>query len=98
MEPGALTLRVTELALMACRQGKRGMLVRALTELMTGLDLAQGEVAGRLLVLYEYMLHQARVGALAELEPLLAELAETWRQAWRAEVEARGTRTESCRT
>lgn len=79
--PGELTLKVTDIALGAARSGRRGLLMRAIRELIGGLDLESGPVAGQLLVLYEYLVRLARDGKLDEAEAILAELSETWRLA-----------------
>ncbi len=79
--PGELTLKVTDVALGAARSGRRGLLMRAIRELIGGLDPESGPVAGQLLVLYEYLVRLARDGRLDEAETILAELSETWRRA-----------------
>jgi flagellar secretion chaperone FliS len=76
--PGRLVLLVYDTALRACRNGRRGLLVRALHELISCLDLEQGEIAVGLLRLYEYALWQAREGNLEEVHQVLQGLRETW--------------------
>lgn len=89
LETGPLVIRVTETAERAARQGKRGLLLKLLHELLTGVDPDRGQVAGNLIVLYEYLIHEAREGRLDRVEPVLAELSATWREAWRREIETR---------
>ena len=52
--------------------------MRALHELIAGLDLEQGEIAAGLLRLYEYALWQLREGNLEEVRQILQGLRETW--------------------
>lgn len=76
--PGRLVLLVYDTALRACRRGQRGLLMRVLHELIAGLDLEQGEIAGGLLRLYEYALWQLREGNIEEVRLVLQGLREAW--------------------
>ena len=76
--PGRLALLVYDTALRACRRGQRGLLMRALHELIGGLDLEQGEVAVGLLRLFEYALWQLREGNLEEVRQVLQSLRDAW--------------------
>ncbi|MBK8231857.1 MAG: flagellar protein FliS [Candidatus Eisenbacteria bacterium] len=81
-----LLLLAMDTAVRACRQRRRGLLVQVLHELMAGLDLSGGEVAGNLLTLYEYLLRLTREGRLEEAQAMLEELRETWSRALNAEA------------
>jgi flagellin-specific chaperone FliS len=80
--PERLLLLTYATAIHACQSGKRGLLVRALEELVCGLDLEQGELARGLLRQYEYLLHRTREGALEEVETHLRELKTAWEGAF----------------
>ncbi|MFN8548464.1 MAG: flagellar protein FliS [Candidatus Eisenbacteria bacterium] len=75
---GPLLLLAMDTAVRACRQKRRGLLTRVLGELVAGLDLSRGEIAGNLLTLYEYLLRLAREGQLDEAQSILEELRDTW--------------------
>jgi flagellin-specific chaperone FliS len=79
--PERLLLLTYATAIHACRTGKRGLLMRALDELLYGLDLDQGELAHGLLRMYEYLLHTAREGNVEEVEAHLRELKTAWEEA-----------------
>lgn len=81
MSPERLLLLIYATAIHACQSGKRGLLVRSLEELLSGLDLEQGELAHSLLRQYEYLLFRAREGALEEVETHLRELKRAWEEA-----------------
>ncbi len=73
-----LLAQVYRHAIHACETGRRKVVVRALEELMGGLDLEKGDLALSLLRMYEYMLHQAREGDLDSVERNLRELLTAW--------------------
>lgn len=73
-----LVVTVYRQAIQACQTGRRGVVVRALEELVGGIDLAGGEVALGLLRMYEYLLFAAREGRLQEVEGCLRELLTAW--------------------
>lgn len=76
--PGGLVIAVYRHAIRACQTGRRKVVVRALEELIGGLDLDQGELALSLLRMYEYLLYCAREGQLQEVEGHLRELLSAW--------------------
>lgn len=70
-----------------------------ITELISALNLEAGEVAGRLLQLYDYIHHllvqgniKKEVQFLEQAETLLFELSETWKEALRDERAAEENR------
>lgn len=97
--PGKLILMLYDAAIRSLHQARAGVeekdiekanknLLKVqdiLTELMASLDFEQGEVAGSLYRLYEYMNHrliQANLkkdtGMILEVENMLAELRKAW--------------------
>lgn len=82
--PSRLILLALETALRACRNGRRGLLHRTLSEMLGALDLRH-EPAQGLLRLYEYLIFLVREGRLDEVEETLVELHTTWSQALRAQ-------------
>ena len=93
MEPAALLLFTMDTAVRAARQGKKGLLIKVLHELIAGLDLGGGGVAGNLLTLYDYLLRLTRDGKLDDARLMLEELRDTWRAALRPGQESPGTRS-----
>ena len=81
MSTDQLVLVAYRVGLRALRKKDRRLATRVLSELVNGLNFDAGEIAGRLLVLYDYMLRQVREGQFAEAEMILSELHETWEQA-----------------
>ncbi len=77
--PEQLILKLYDLGITACRQEDRSKLRSVLTELMSSLDLSQGEIATRLQALYEYCLIESANGDLSVVQDLLQGLREAWR-------------------
>ncbi|MFH1144580.1 MAG: flagellar export chaperone FliS [Candidatus Eisenbacteria bacterium] len=76
--PGRLLLMTYERALTACRRRDRQKARLAVTELIAALNFDYPQEAGRLLVLYEWVLRELREGKFAEAEKILGELHATW--------------------
>jgi len=76
--PARLLLMTYERALTACRKRNRPRARLAVTELIAALNFDHPEEAGRLLVLYEWVLRQLREENFAEAEKILADLHEVW--------------------
>lgn len=82
--PAGLVIAVYRHAIRACQTGRRGVVVRALEELIGGLDLERGDLAVHLLRMYEYLLYRAREGRLEEVEGHLRELLMAWEESARS--------------
>ena len=80
MSTEQLVLVAYRLGLRALRKKDRRLATRVISELVNGLNFEAGEIAGRLLVLYDYMLRLVREGKFDEAEQMMAELHETWEQ------------------
>jgi len=85
MRPEQLVLVTYRIGLKALRKRDRRLAIRVLSELVSGLNFEAGEIAGRLLVLYDYMLRQVREGRFDVAEKMLSELHDTWEKAVEAE-------------
>lgn len=81
MSPEQLVLVTYRIGLRALRKRDRRLAIRVLSELVSGLNFEAGEIAGRLLVLYDYMLRQVREGQFEAAERMLSDLHDTWEQA-----------------
>ena len=79
--PARLLLMTYERALTACRKRDRQRARLAVTELIAGLNFDYPQEAGRLLVLYEWVLRKLRAGEFAEAESVLSELNTAWTSA-----------------
>ena len=73
-----LVLAVYGHAIQGCQSGRRKVVIRALEELIGGLDLERGDLALGLLRMYEYLLYRAREGELQEVGNSLRELRTAW--------------------
>jgi flagellin-specific chaperone FliS len=80
MRPEQLVLVTYRIGLKALRKKDRRLAIRVLSELVGGLNFEAGEIAGRLLVLYDYMLRQVREGRFEVAEKMLSELHDTWQK------------------
>jgi flagellin-specific chaperone FliS len=85
MSPEQLVLVVYERAIVACRRQDRRRLRRALEQLILALDFEQGEIADRLLLLYDWVLRLGREGRFAEAEKVLGQLRAMWEEALQKE-------------
>ena len=92
---GPLLLLAMDTAVRACRQKRRGLLTRVIGELVAGLDLSCGEIAGNLLTLYEYLLRLVREGRLDEAQAILEDLRDTWARAIAQQTATSAPSTES---
>ena len=85
MCPEQLVLVTYRLGLKALRKKDRRLAIRVFSELVSGLNFEAGDIAGQLLVLYDYMLRQVREGRFEVAERMLSELHDTWEKAIGAE-------------
>ncbi len=92
--PGQLVRIAFEQGVVACRRQDRRRASRIVHELAAALDPAQPQIAGRLLVLYDWVLRLLREGRFPEAERILDELRVTWTQVLAAQC-ARGAPSRS---
>jgi flagellin-specific chaperone FliS len=78
MSPGELVLATYDVAIRACRENNIKLAGEAVTELMSGLDFTYEEVAGRLVVMYDWIYRQIKEGKLEDAARFLSELREAW--------------------
>lgn len=79
--PEQLIEKLYEAGIQACYQEDRDRLRKVLVELIEALNVEQGgELADRLLGIYEFCLNECATGDLDMIRELLAELREGWRQ------------------
>jgi len=90
MSQEELILFTYRLGLRALKKRDRRMSIRVLSELVNGLNFEAGDMAGKLLLLYDYMLRQVREGNFEAAETMMSELLETWEKALGATAEAAG--------
>ncbi len=83
MSPQELILATYDLAIRSCERRDVRRAGAAIVELMDGLDFTHQEVAGNLLVLYDYIYRRVREGAFDEAGKFLRELREAWAQSVR---------------
>ncbi len=88
MSQEELILFTYRLGVRAVRKKDRTMSIRVLTELVNGLNFEAGDIAGKLLTLYDYMIRQVREGNFEEVETMLSDLLATWEKALGTKVEA----------
>jgi len=91
MSPGELVLATYDVAIQACDSRDLKRAGQAVYELMSGLDFTYEEMAGQLLVLYDWIYRRIKEGELDEAKHFLSELRETWIGAIDAEAAARGS-------
>ncbi|SRR5690554_1542790 len=77
--PEQLIHKLYDLGIVACNQDDRSKLRAVLAELMSSLDLEQGEIAVRLQAIYEYCLIESANGDLSTIHDILTGLREAWR-------------------
>jgi flagellin-specific chaperone FliS len=88
MTPGELILAVYDVAIRSCEERNMRRAGEAIVELMNGLDFTYQEIAGNLLVLYDYIYRRVREGAFDEAKRDLLDLREAWVKAVRATAPA----------
>ncbi len=81
MSPEQLVLVVYEQGVRACRRRDHQRARQAVELLIDGLDFEQGDVAGGLLVLYDWAMRLLRESRFEEAGDLLYELRGTWIEA-----------------
>lgn len=80
MSTEQLVLVAYRVGLRALRKKDRRLATRVFSELINGLNFEAGDVAGKLLMLYDYSLRLVREGKFEEAEAILSDLHETWQQ------------------
>ena len=83
MSEPELVLTAYDVAIQSCKQQDVRRAGRAIAELMNGLDFTYQEVAGNLLVLYDYIYRLIREGEFESAESFLRQLREAWAQSLR---------------
>jgi len=79
--PEKLIEKLYEAGIQACHQEDRDTLREVLVELIEALNVEQGgELANRLLGIYEFCLNECATGDLDVIRELLEELREGWRE------------------
>mgnify|MGYP006431223209 CR=1 FL=1 len=79
--PEKLIDKLYEAGIQACYQEDRDTLRKVLLELIESLNVEQGgELADRLLGIYEFCLNECATGDLGMIRELLEELREGWRE------------------
>ena len=78
--PAQLVLKMYDLGLQCCRQNDRSRLRLVLAELIGCLNFEQGgEIAERLLALYDFCINESVSGDLDVVEKVLSDLREAWK-------------------
>lgn len=80
MSTEQLVLVAYRVGLRALRKKDRRLATRVFSELINGLNFEAGDIAGKLLSLYDYSLRLVREGKYEEAEAILSELHDTWQQ------------------
>lgn len=80
MSTEQLVLVAYRVGLRALRKQDRRLATRVFSELINGLNFEAGDIAGKLLALYDYSLRLVREGKFAEAESILSELHDAWQQ------------------
>jgi flagellin-specific chaperone FliS len=88
MSPGELVLATYDVAIRACRENNMKLAGDAVAELMSGLDFTYDEVAGKLVVMYDWIYRQIKEGKLEDAARFLTELREAWTTILARETEA----------
>ncbi len=79
--PEKLIDKLYEAGIQACHQEDRDTLREVLVELIEALNMEQGgELADRLLGIYEFCLNECATGDLDMIRGLLEELRDGWRE------------------
>lgn len=78
MNPGELVLATYDVAIRACRENNVKLAGEAVSELMSGLDFTYEDVAGKLVVMYDWIYRQIKEGKLEDAARFLSELREVW--------------------
>jgi flagellin-specific chaperone FliS len=84
-DPGELILLAYTVAIQGCERRDMRRAGEAVYELMNGLDFSQGEVAGNLVVMYDWIYRQIKEGKFEEAKHFLLELRDAWEQVVEAE-------------
>lgn len=80
--PEQLVLKLYDLGIQACHLEDRSKLRKVLVELITGLNFEKGgEIATRLLALYNFCLTESATGSLKDVNEILTGLRDVWREA-----------------
>lgn len=77
-DPLRLVLLAYDKAITGCSQQNPEVTGRAITELIKGLNMDAGEIAARLLSIYQYCAGLARKKQYEEAASILRELRDTW--------------------
>lgn len=80
MSTEQLVLVAYRVGLRALRKRDRRLATRVFSELINGLNFEAGDIAGKLLTLYDYSLRLVREGKFEEAESILSELHGAWQQ------------------
>jgi len=78
MQPGELIVAAYDVAIQACEKRDVQRAAAAVYELMNGLDFTYTDVAGQLVVMYDWIYRQIREGELEEAQRFLVELRSAW--------------------
>jgi flagellar secretion chaperone FliS len=81
MTPMELLVKLYDVALASCSQKDSQRLSRALVELIAALNFEHRELAVGLFRLYNYCLRNAKMGRFDLVQPILADLRDTWKKA-----------------
>lgn len=80
MSPGELVLATYDAAIRGCKESNMRLAGDAVAELMSGLDFTYEEVAGNLVVMYDWIYRQIKEGDFEGAARFLGELREVWAQ------------------
>ena len=78
LSPGQLLLTVYDVAIVACQQQDGDKAIRAISELISGLNFEHQEIALGLFRLYQYVNDQIRENNYNEALGILRELRDAW--------------------
>lgn len=87
MNPGELVVATYDVAIQACEKKDVQKAAAAVYELMNGLDFTYTDVAGQLVVMYDWIYRQIREGEIEEAKRYLIELRTAWLQIIQASEE-----------
>lgn len=88
-DPGELILLAYGVAIQACERRDMRRAGDAVYELMNGLDFSHGDVAGNLVVMYDWIYRQIKEGKFEEAKHFLLELRDAWEQVVEADRAAK---------
>jgi flagellin-specific chaperone FliS len=80
-DPGELILLAYSAAIQGCEQRDMRRAGDAVCELMNGLDFTYQEIAGNLIVTYDWIFRLIKEGKFDEAKQFLTELREAWAKA-----------------